>query len=286
MSEAAPVTPATPPAENQPQAPWSEKYADQSAFEKGFREITTKLGAPITRPLLGDGGIYETPEAAWAGYKVYETALGKRTPAAPASKPAEQAPAQNPEAKPDLKIPEVPATIENVDQILTSAGLDVNAIADTFLKNGKLDDASYKALESKGYGRAVVDQFIAGQRAIAESEQRSIQAAQAEAGGPGQLESLLKWAASGVDKAEHADFNRRLNDPSLRIGAIKDLKLRYAAASGTSGSKPLVSGQTPSGKTYPKSHAEFMKWTDEARAGKRQWTDLAVPAEVRAGWEQ
>lgn len=289
MSEVqpAPVDP------GQSQAPWSEKYTDQAAFEKGFKEISNKLGTPINRPILGDGGIYDSPEAAWNGYKVFETALGKRsTPAAP--KPAEPAPQPKPDAKPAeapaaLKIEDQPkpTSIESIDDVLTSAGLDPKSVADTFTKNGRLDDAAYQALAAKGFGRGVVDSFIAGQQAIAQAEQRSYEMAVQEAGGEQNLQSLIKWAVTGVERAEHAIFNQRLADPKLRVGAIKDLKARYAAASGTAGSKPLVSGQSTGQPTVPKSHAEYMKWVDEANAGKRPWSDFkAITPEIRAAWEQ
>lgn len=161
------------------------------------------------------------------------------------------------------------------EDALKAAKLDVNAVRAEFDKNGRLSDDTYKALENAGFGRDVVDDFIAGQHARAQliaSESFSL------AGGQESYQKMVQWAATGLSPADVQAFDKAVTgaDPAARKQAIIALKAQYEAAVGKDPS--LVKGQVGNaGSVTPfASRAEVV----QAMRDPRYTSDPAYRAEV------
>jgi hypothetical protein len=118
--------------------------------------------------------------------------------------------------------------------------------------------------------------------------QTAILEAEGVVGGKEQLQNLLSQAVNFVtDKAELEDFNRRLADPKLAVGAVRDLASRHATEIGAGRSAPLIRGSTPSGPAVPKSAAEFHQIVKRASYGDAQARAvlMATPQSVIDGWK-
>lgn len=126
-------------------------------------------------------------------------------------------------------------------------GVDVAAMQAEFDKSGALSEDSYKALEGVGFGKEVVDAYIAGQTALAE---KAVNAAHELVGGADNFKSMLEWAGTGLSAAEVQAFNQAVLNPALSKAAILGVKAQWEAAQGTepkllSGAGPTQSGAPP-----------------------------------------
>lgn len=130
-----------------------------------------------------------------------------------------------PEVQPPATTPD-PAT-----DAVKAAKLDMTVLSQEFAEKGTLSDDSYKALEAAGFPKTTVDQYIAGQAALA--EKRDAQAL-ALAGGQEQFTAMASWATTGLPAAEIEQFNQVLqsgNDVQVKQ-AVLALKAQYEASVG------------------------------------------------------
>jgi hypothetical protein len=163
-------------------------------------------------------------------------------PAVPAIEPAA-----------DGKIPDVPTPDEpkaeeeapaaDADDALKGTGLELATFENEFAETGALSTESYEALEKAGIPKAVVDQYIEGQKAIAANQTAE---AHALVGGADNYKSMVSWAANTLGADEKAAFNSAVDkggaDAKL---AIAGLNAQFRA---TQGSNPsLLNGFAPAG---------------------------------------
>lgn len=115
-----------------------------------------------------------------------------------------------------------------------------NSLNDKFVEKGEFDDEDYAMAEKVGYSREMVDNHLAGQKALAEAaNRRLIQAAggdpNSEDGGQSSVDSLLTWASTGLKPAEIDSFNEVFSGNDVNAAAIKmeELKNLYHKKAGT-----------------------------------------------------
>lgn len=178
---------------------------------------------------------------------------------APAKPPA---PAQGADGKPAEGTP--PA----------AGKLDMGAFSAEYQKDGKLSDDSYAKLAAAGYERGIVDQFIAGQVAMAQLTTQQVHAA---AGGEEAYGKMVEWASTGMTPAEIAAYDAAMDGtPEQRLLAVNGLKARYEAAMGRD-PKLLGGGNPNTGGAQPfRSSAEVTA----AMRDSRYRTDPAFRAEL------
>lgn len=174
------------------------------------------------------------------------------------------------------------ATDKAAEEAAAAAGVDIASYEAKFAEKGSLEDSDYAALETKGFSREDVDDFIAYRTSKGEK-------AQAEylevVGGAEQLEAMQTWAAQNYTPEQVEDFNDAVNSgKKARIQtALKALKADYAAANPAPKPRPKpingggASEASANGGTF-KSMAELMA----AQKDPRYYSDAAYRDEVVA----
>lgn len=119
---------------------------------------------------------------------------------------------------------EAKETVEN-------AGLNFEELSESYAKNGKLSEAEYSNLESQGISKNLVDQYIAGQQAIANNVQNEIYN---NVGGQESYTDMVQWATDNMSEGEISAYNQAVNsDNRASIDlAVQGLKARYDSANG------------------------------------------------------
>jgi hypothetical protein len=185
---------------------------------------------------------FESPEAMAQAYASLERKLG--------SSPSEDTQTETTDTLPTEAEPETDDVEEmeqqaeqqtsEVSQALDEAGLDFNTFQEEYAENGELSDDAYEALEEAGFSRSLVDSWIAGQEALANSVQNSVYSI---AGGEEGYMEMVNWAAENLSSQEITAFNANVDsgDPALTQFAVQGLYARYRSE-GTS-EPTLIQGQ-------------------------------------------
>lgn len=207
----------------------------------------------------------------------------------PATKPADR-PAWLPEgidtpealakAYADLKAgtpaPKSTETQPDPTKVVADAGLDMNALAAEYAKEGKLSDASMKALTDKGITKAQIDSYIEGQSAIAQNVTRELNDA---VGGEETMKSMLQWAPANLSKDEIAAYNKAVTSGDLATAKllVAGIASKFLAAVGTEPSLLNSEGRPTNTGAQPfNSNSEVVT----AMRDKRYKTDPAYRASV------
>lgn len=133
---------------------------------------------------------------------------------------------------------------------------EVETWSNEFLSNGKLSDQTYTELGNRGFNRMLVDNYLAGQVALAE---RTFGSAFDLTGGEQNYTSMVKWASGSLSKAEQQAYNDAMKKSgAARDSAISGLYARYAAAEGSAPARH-ISGEPPSGGGGFRSQQEMMR---------------------------
>mgnify|MGYP003674039433 FL=1 len=192
-------------------------------------------------------------------YQELEKKLGDNTEAPKTDAPKE-------ETKSDLDIAE---------KAVESAGLNMENLSSEYAEKGELDAKSYEALEKAGIPKEYVNQFIEGQKAVADQQASSLKEI---AGGNEAYSEMSNWAADNMTDAEKTAYNTAVNSKDVETAklAIAGLKAKF---DGANGNEPnLVEGKaTVSGQDGYKSWAEVTK----AMGDERYSNDPAYQATVK-----
>lgn len=168
------------------------------------------------------------------------------------------------------------ADIDQARDVVVGAGVDFDALSDEFNSTGALSDASYAALEAKGFHRELVDSFIAGQQAIAANYAAEVTS---NVGGMEAYGEIVSWAKDNLTPDEIDAFNENVDSGNLTKAklAVQGLKARYDAAVGT---EPTLLGGDNAGTTGDvfRSTAELTAAMKDPRYKK----DPAYRADVQA----
>ncbi|UHX60275.1 capsid assembly protein [Ralstonia phage vRsoP-WF2] len=176
---------------------------------------------------------FKSPEDLAKAYAELEGKLGgKKDDATP--------PADDKAAKSDETPDPSKATQDDASKALSEKGLSFDEFSAEFAQKGELTAESYEKLEKAGIPKAVVDQYIAGQQALAESYRKDVTSV---AGGDESFAEMVTWAAANLSKEEIAAYNKAVDS-----GDINQAKLVVAGvyqkfdAAGRGGEPALVTG--------------------------------------------
>lgn len=158
------------------------------------------------------GPLSPEQEAAQTQEQAQPTAEGQAQPAADAQ----------PSAEAEQKTQDQPQANESEQKL--------GKFSQEFYSTGKLSDGSYKELESMGYPKAIVDQFIAGQQAVMAREE---QAVYDSVGGKQSYEQMVQWASANLPKDDIEAYNAALasGTPAQIQFAVKGLQARFVSNS-------------------------------------------------------
>ena len=117
-------------------------------------------------------------------------------------------------------------------EAVEQAGLDFEAMSTRFAEKGELPPEDYAALEKAGISKDIVDDYIEGQKALAEVER---QKALAEFGGEEAYGKMVNWAATSLSPEDIAAYNATVasGDMAKVKLAVAGLKARFEAANGS-----------------------------------------------------
>jgi len=134
-------------------------------------------------------------------------------------------------------------------EAVDATGLDFDGLSASYAENGELSENEYESLGAKGIDKNMVDQYIAGQKSIAEGVQSEIYN---EVGGQESYTDMVGWAGEHMDATEVTAYNNAVNsgDRSQVNLAVQGLKARYESANGRQPSN--IGGRTSqtSGDAY------------------------------------
>ncbi len=172
-----------------------------------------------------------------------------------------------------------PAAPQTAEDVSKSVGFDITPFAEEFAKDGKLSDASYKALEEKGFGRDMVDTWTAGQQARVAQWQGSVHGA---VGGKETYDRLVAWAKTNLAADEYGALEGALTDARNLAGAklaIQGVKAQYEAKEGREAR--LVGGSASKGSQATDTYASRKDHARDVNS-ERYRTDPAFRTAVTA----
>lgn len=181
------------------------------------------------------------PEKFWKDGKVDSEGLAKSYTELEKAKATPPPPVPQPAA--------VPVSVPGVEQVR------IDAYSKEISEGGKLSEASYAELATKGYGKAVVDAYVRGLTADQAQAQavdsaliadKEITAIKAGIGGDQGLANMIAWAKTGLTATELTEYNEAVKSTDVaRVKmAVTGLHALYTKESG---SQPDLIGGRPAG---------------------------------------
>jgi hypothetical protein len=211
-----------------PEKFWKDGAVDVEALAKSYGELEKKQGAPKEEKAP------ETPPT---------------VPAKPADVTVEHAQTATPDA---------------TREALKSTGLNYDEISARFQANGELAPEDRTALKGIGLTDAVIDSYVAGQKAQADA---FVQSVTEPVGGLEEFKKVQAWGAANMTAAEKASFNKIMNgnDPEAAKLAVSGLHAKYTAKMGSEPSLVNSGNTTPSLGPVYRDNAELMKDMQDPR---------------------
>lgn len=205
---------------------------------------------------------FKSPEEMAKAYAALESKLSGGKPTDP------------PAADPSTPPAEVPA---DPNAALADKGLQLSTFSDEFAQTGELSADSYEKLQKAGFDKNLVDQYIAGQQALATRFEADIKA---EVGGDETYVAMTAWAKANMTPAEIAAYNNAVssgNPDQAKLAAL-GLSSKYQKAVGSDPQR-LLGGQgtNSSGEVF-----ESMAQVTAAMRDPLYKTDSAFRAKVQA----
>ena len=205
---------------------------------------------------------FKSPEDMAKAYAALESKLGGQKPTDP--------PAADPE------VPPTPAPAD-AEAALDEKGLDLKDFSAEFSQKGELSAESYEKLQKAGFDKGLVDQYIAGQQAIAAQYESTIKA---EVGGPEKFSAMTEWAKVNLSPAEIETFNTQVSSGNVDQAklAVLGLGAKYEKAVGSDPQR-LLGGQ---GDGAGADVFESMAQVTEAMRDPRYKNDPAYRSKVQS----
>ena len=156
--------------------------------------------------------------------------------------------------------------LDIAEKAVETAGLNMDTLASEYAEKGELDEKSYEALEKAGIPKDYVNQFIEGQKAIADQQATSIKEM---VGGADAYAEMSNWAAENMSEEEKTAYNTAVNSKDLETAklAVVGLKAKFERANGNEPN--LLEGKgTVSGEKGYASWAEVTRAMGDERYSK------------------
>ena len=165
--------------------------------------------------------------------------------------------------------------LEIAEQAVADAGLDMSSLQKEYSEKGELDVKSYEALEKVGISKQYVDNYIAGQEAIANQQAFEIK----ETVGGGEVyQEMVDWASKNMTEGEKQAYNKAVNSGEMDTVklAVNALKGQFERANG-------VEPKLVTGKAQPTVEQGFESWAQvtEAMSNPKYAKDIAYQNEVK-----
>lgn len=220
-----------------------------------------------------EGKAAERPEGLPAEFESWE-AMAKHY--AGQGKEAEGEPEGDPEAEEDDGEEDLDDVNPEDQELGDVEEFSLETYDTEYAEKGELSDESYEALAAKGFNRATVDGYIAGQEALAELATTRITEA---AGGAENMQAMFAWASTSLTPEEVGKFNDSFQHADVNAGviAMEQLKAKYQAANG-------VEGELLGGKPNGNRTDQFTSWAEvtQAMSDPRYQSDHAYRSRIEA----
>lgn len=180
------------------------------------------------------------------------------------------------EDQPKTETPQVENELQ-ARELVTSKGIDFDALTQEYNSLGGLTPKSYEALEKAGIPKETVDAYVQGQYALAEKFEGE---AMDMVGGRETYKEMAEWARTNMTPGQLQAYNNAVasRDPDVIKFAVGALKAQYESANGYSPKRQLMGSTNSSGEVVK----PFMSRTQYVDAIKdaRYERDPAYRAEV------
>ncbi len=165
--------------------------------------------------------------------------------------------------------------LDIAEKAVSDAGLDMSSLQQEYSEKGELDAKSYEALEKVGITKQYVDNYIAGQEAIANQQATEIKST---VGGEETYQEMVDWASKNMTEGEKQAYNKAVNSGDMDTVklAVNALKSQFERANG-------VEPRLVEGKAQPSQEQGFESWAQvtEAMSDPRYAKDMAYQNEVK-----
>lgn len=202
---------------------------------------------------------FKSPEDMAKAYAELEAKLGQPKAAEPQAAP-------NPAA----------ATTADAEKQLADKGLNLQDFNAEFAQTGELSAESYEKLAKAGYDKALVDQFIEGQKARAVQFEAGIKG---EVGGDDVYTDMITWAKANLNPSEIEAYNAAVssgNPDQAKLAAL-GLKMKFEKANGSDPQR-ILGGQNAAATSDTFESVAQLK---EAMKDPRYKSDPAYRAKVQ-----
>lgn len=191
------------------------------------------------------------------------------------------------EAKQSAATPEVVAPVvtpvvtvdapADATAVVQKAGLDMNVLNTEFAQTGTLSADSYAKLAVVGFDKSAVDNYVAGQNALATQFQSEVMAV--TPGGAEKYSEMVEWAKANLSPAEITAYNASVStgDKDRAKLAVAGLGASFTAAVGN---EPTLKGGRTGGSSADV--FESLAQMKVAMSDKRYKSDHAYRATVQA----
>lgn len=121
--------------------------------------------------------------------------------------------------------------VSEVSDYLEGQGVDFDSMQNTYAETGEITEENYADLEKAGLPKSLVDQWIAGQEAVANA---SVNSVMDTVGGREAYTNMTSWASDNLSEMEIATFNKAIDsgDRDLQIMAIEGIQNKYHSVEG------------------------------------------------------
>lgn len=208
-------------------------------------------------------GKFKTPDDL---AKAYESLQAEYTRLRQGKAP-EAEPAKTPEGTPPAEPPQT-----------SNMTLDRAKYTQEILQSGALSEASYKELETLGFGKDFVDTYIEGQKALVSQRESELKAT---VGGPAEFQKLSTWAAANLSDADLELYNAQVTQGGASAKmALTWLKSQYDATYGQAPKSRITGDTAETSKSGFKSREEAIQAQRDPRYARdpayRSWHDLML----------
>ena len=133
------------------------------------------------------------------------------------------------------------AEAEPVNEEVKKEGLEIPKVADEYADNGELSTNSYGELAKQGLDKGLVDEYIRGQKAIAETQSAQVFNT---VGGKEQYGELVDWASKNLNDGEQTAFNELTSTGSIDQVklAVQGLMVRAGMSNPTTAPQQMIQG--------------------------------------------